>query len=166
MVLRSNHRHNVLAVGKGQKRCFLALHKFFDDNACTRAAEFMLLAHHFVNGFQRFGFRHGNNYALACRKAVGLNNNRRAFFLNIVFGGFNILANFKERGRDIVFSHDVFGKSLAAFKLRSRFGRAEHSQPAGCENIGNACNQSCFRADNGQINAVFFGKICHSIKVV
>ena len=60
---------------------------------------------------------------------------------------------------------EVLHKNLGAFKLGSLGSRAENSQSSCLENIDNSFNQRCFRADNGQINAVFLNEIRQCVKV-
>ncbi len=53
----------------------------------------------------------------------------------------------------------VFGKGLRAFQLRGGFRRAKYFQAIFAEDINDAFDQRGFRADDGQIDLIAFGKI-------
>ena len=82
MILRANHGTDDLPVGEGKQRRFLPLHKLFDNDACSRLAEGIIL-HDCIYGIECLLLRHGNNDALPCGKTVCLDNDWRALFANI-----------------------------------------------------------------------------------
>ena len=82
---------------------------------------------------------HGDHHAFACRQAVGLNHNRRAFLADVIVRRVRLLEGLVLRGGNAVLLHERFGEIFGAFQLRRRFGAAENRQAGGTEIVHNAC---------------------------
>ena len=165
VVLSSNHGNNGFAVCECEEGSFFAFHEFFQYHASACVTKF-LVSHHVVNSFQRFFLSHSNYNAFACSQAISFNYDGSTFFFNISFCSFDILAHFKESSRNIILSHQFFRECFGAFQLSSSFRRTKHRQATTFENVSNACNKSCFRTNNGQIDAIVFCEVRNFFQII
>ncbi len=154
VVLAGGHGQYILAVDHDNKAGFFAIEKLFDDNARTGVAK-GVASQHVTYGVFGFCQAHGDDHALARGQAVGLDDNRRAFFTQIGQGRLDLGEVLIVGGRDLVTRQEVLGKRLGAFKLRSTGGRTEAVQATAAEQVDDACNQRYFGADDGQRNVLF-----------
>ena len=90
VVLAGRHRRHIPAVTHDDETGFLAVQELLDHHA--RAAgvvrdaqrvEARVGRQHELDRFMRLMQAHGHDHALACRQPVGLDHNRRAFFIDI-----------------------------------------------------------------------------------
>ena len=153
VILAGGQRQNVLAIGHDDEAGFFAFQILFNDDPCIGCGEQR------VNGAERFVKRFGDDYALACRESVGLDDDRRALLFDVGMGGGDIAESDEGGGGDLVAHHEAFGKILGAFELRGFLGRAKDFEAARAKEIDDARRQRHFRADNGQVDAVLFGKV-------
>ena len=111
--------------------------------------------------FDGFGYGH----ALACREAVGLNDDRCAAFADIGAGLIGVGEGFVGRGRHARCLHDFFGKLLAALQLCGGLIRAEYAEAFRRQNICHARTQRGFGTDNHQPGLVLNAPLFDAFKV-
>ena len=157
MILAGGHRQDVLAVDHHDKACFFAVEKLFDDDAVSGVAK-GVTCQHVVNGGFRFFLRHGNNHTLASGQAVGLNDDRRAFLMQVRQSGLNFCKVLILRRRNFMTGEKIFSEGFGTFQLRCAFGWTEDFQPGGAERIYHANHQRRFRTNDGQVNLLVLGK--------
>ncbi|MNY09398.1 hypothetical protein D3C86_1423130 [compost metagenome] len=156
MILRGGERQRGLAVGKAEEAGFFAveegLHHHFGASCTESAVETV------VDRGKRFRFRHSHGYALAGSKPVRLDDDRRTLCTNIVLGRFGGLETLVSAGRNIVARTEILGEALGAFKLGRRFRRSEGGDAGGTQIIRQTRNQRRFRADDNEVDCLFFRK--------
>jgi len=155
VVLAGGQDGHVLAIAHDNETGFLALQKLLDDDACAafvvghaQRVELRVGRQHEFNGFVRFVQCHGHDHAFAGGQAIGLDHDRHAFFIDIRVGGHCVVESFVVGRRNVVALHEVFGKSLGAFQLRGRLGRAKHPQAMLAKLIHQASGQRLFRPNH------------------
>src|SRR3990167_1165172 len=157
VVLAGGHRHHVLAVDHDDKACFFAVEELFDHYTRTGVAE-GIAREHIAHGVFGFLQGHGDDHALACGQAVGLDHDRRADFLQVGQGRLDFGEVLVVGCWDVLACEEILGKGLGAFQLRSGGGGAEDIQLARTEQINHAFNQRRFRANDGQLH-ILFGEV-------
>ena len=162
VVLAGGQRGDVLAVAHDDEAGFFALQKFFDDNAraafVVRHAQRVVAGvgrQHEVNRLVRFSQRQGHHHALAGGQAIGLDDDGRAFFVDIGVRGQRVREGVVLGRRNAVALHEGLGESLGTLQLRGGLGRAENPQTVGTEFVHDAGGQRLLGADHGQDD--FFG---------
>ena len=124
MVLRGANRQHVFTIHEEEVGRFFAIHKLFDHDFSTSLTEFA--TEHIVDGIQRVLFVHRNDHALARSQTIGLHDNRRALFADVILRwGRRGKARISRR-RCIRRITNRFGKGFGRFQLRCGLGRAKH----------------------------------------
>jgi len=106
----------------------------------------------------RFRQRHRDDDALAGRQAVGLDDDRRAFTVDVGMCCGRLGESLEFRGRDEVAGHEALGEILGGFELGGFPGRAEDLQAAGAEDVDDAGSERRFGADHGEVYAFALGE--------
>ncbi len=158
VVLARRQRQHVLAVHHHDKARFLAVQEFLDHHARAGVAQFVV-GEHGIDGRVRFFKRRCHDHALAGRESVGLDDDGRAFRVQIRVGGGDVRERFVFRRRNGVALHERLREVLRAFELRGFLGRAENLQAARAEQVDDTRRERTFRADHGQRNLLFLGEI-------
>ncbi|MNZ68661.1 hypothetical protein D3C78_869310 [compost metagenome] len=153
VVLAGGHGQHVLAVDHDDEAGFLAVEELLDHHAGARIAE-GVAGQHVTHGGFGFFQGHGDDHALARGQAVGLDHDRRAFFLQVGQRRLDFGEVLVVGGRDLVTRQEVLGEGLGAFQLGRALGRAEAVQAAAAEQVDHADDQRCFRADDGQVDVL------------
>ena len=134
MVLARRERQNVFAVHHDDETRFFAVEIVFDHDAGTGGTEFVAFEH-IVHGAVR-GFNiHRDDDALAGGKAVGLDDDRRAFFVKIGVSLLGIRERFVVRRRNAVALHEGLGEILGAFQLCGFLRGAEDGKTFAAEDV-------------------------------
>ena len=102
---------------------------------------------------------HGDDDALAGGKAVGLDDDWGALFLDVVAGCFGIGEDFVLGCRDAVLLHEVFGEGLGALDLGCEFARAKGLDAGLVHGIDDAIRQGDFRADDDEVDGLLLGEL-------
>ena len=164
VILRCAHGQDVLAITEDKPRGLFALHEFLNHDLRARAAKGA--AKHVVNRVQCRLLVHGDDHTFARGKPVGFDHNRRALVADIGFGGFcgikpGIACCWRARG-----VANFFGKALGGFELCRRFRRAKGQHTCGAQLICDTCGQRRLRANDHEINRVFFDETHHRRAIV
>ena len=160
VILAGRHWQHVLAIHHDDEAGFFTFEKFLDHHARARITELVVGKHH-INGSERFILGHRHDHALACREAIGLDDDRRAVLLDIGARGSDVAEGLEECGGNVVARHKTLGEILGGFQLRGCLGRAEYFQPGGAERIHHACCQRRFRANHGKLDVFAFHEFDH-----
>ena len=159
MVLGGNHRYHMGPVAEAEDRRFFPFHKFFDDYRPSGTAEAVSFQHVFY-GINGFFFALGNDDALACCQTVRLDDNRILPVVFQVFHGLVFIGKYLIGCcRNIVFLHQVLGKSLGPFDTGSCFRGAKEGQPLCFEFVCQTFSENRFRPCNGEIHLHQSGKV-------
>ena len=148
VILAGGERQHVFAVDHDDEADLFAIEKFFDHDARASIAEFVV-GEHVIDGRVRFFQRLGDDDTLACREAVGLDDDGCALFVHVGVRGGSVREGLECGSRYAVPRHEALGEILGGFELGSGLGGAEYPQPARAENIDDAGSQRRFGADDG-----------------
>ncbi len=151
VILAGRHRQYMLAIDHHDEAGFFAFEELLDHHPCSRVAQFVVGEHH-VYRDERFALVHRDYDALARREAIGLDDDRRAVFLDVCLGCRDVAEGLEERGGDVVAHHETLGEILGGFELRGGLRRAEYPQSGGAERIHHTCRQRRFRPDHGHVD--------------
>jgi hypothetical protein len=92
-------------------------------------------------------------------QAVSFDDDWRAFLTDVGTGRLGIGEDFIFRRRDAIFLHESLGECLGPLDLRCQLGRAKRLDANGIQGIDHAIGQWHFRADDGQVDFLCFGKV-------
>ena len=153
VVLAGGERQHVHAVAHDDEARFLALQEFLDHHALARGAE-LLLPEHRVDRRVRLLARRGDDHALAGGEAIGLDDDRRALFvdvrLRLTGGGESRVAG----RRDAVAEHERLGEILRRLELRGGLPRPEDAQARLDERVDHAIGERRLGPDHGEVDAL------------
>ena len=158
VVLTRGQRQDVLAVTQDDEAGFFASQKFFDHHAGASGAQ-LAVTQHVIDSLMGFVSGHGNHNALAGGQAIGLDDDRSAFCIDILMSGPRTGEGLVFGRRDVMANHERLGEILGALKLRRRLGGPEDAQATGAKHVHHALSQRRLRTDNGQVNAFISGKV-------
>ena len=119
MVLTGSHGGYVFAITHDDKTGFFTLQKLFNHHtrptfvvSYTQGVEIGVGCQHELDGFMRLMQRHGHYHAFSGCQAIGLDHNRRAFFVHVGMRSHRIGKSFIVGRRNTVALHEGFGKSF------------------------------------------------------
>ena len=158
VVLAGGQRQDVLAIYHDDEAGFLAGQEFLDHHARAGIAEAIVGQHHVDCGV-RFFQVHGHNHALAGSQAVGLDDDRCAFLVDVLVRRTDIGEGLVLGGWNVMTLHERLGEILGAFQLRCFTRRSEDFQAAVAENVDDTSRQRHFGADHGQRDMLTLDKI-------
>ena len=102
-------------------------------------------------------FRHDDT--LACRQAVGLDDNRSTLLAQVGEGRFQFGEIGVRAGRDVVPCQEIFGEGFGAFQLRGALVRSEAAQAARLKVVHYAGDQGGLGAHDGQSHSIVLSEI-------
>ena len=165
MVLAGGHRQNIDAVGHDDEGGLLAVQVVLNDYPGAGAAELVAAKH--VAGRAHSGLSvHGDNHALACRKAVSLDDNRSAVLLDVGNRLILVSEGLVLRGRDVVPGKKVLGEGLGALELCGGRGRSEDAEPVLLEPVCNSGDERSLGAYDGEIDAIALREPREAVDVI
>ena len=147
MVLTACEGQRVRAIRNHDKAGFFPFEEFLDHHARARIAHLVVDQHH-VHGRMRFLCVGGNDHALARRKTIRLDDDRRAPLVDVRMGSRRIRESRECAGGNRVSLHEKFRVFLAAFQLGSLTGGPEDLQPFRLECIHDTGCERGFRTDD------------------
>ena len=164
VILRRRHGLEVFAVHERKNRDLGAGEELLDNDARTGAAE-CTAVDGVLDCLDGFFLGHGDRNALAERKTIGLDNDRRAVLLDVLDRVRRVLKNSIASGRDIVFLHQILGKGLAALDDGSVLARTEGADACGLERVNHAECERIIRRDHNEIRLVLLRERDHAVDV-
>ena len=157
MVHGRRHGNDGLSVGKGQHGHLRPGEEFLDNDAFAALSE-PAVKHHFPYGVLRPVIAFCYYHALAKRKAVRLDDDRKPLSPCIGNGLVAVRKGLVRCGRNAVFLHQLLGKGLAALDDSGAPGRPEARNAHLPEPVGQSHCQRIVGNDGGKIYRVRFGK--------
>src|SRR5262249_57341158 len=149
-------RQGGFAIAQRKEGCFLAVEKFLNDEVSAGRAE--LAAENQVDGSFGFGDTFGHHDALAGRKAVGLDDDRRATVARISLGLAGrvkaLIGGARYTGR----AAQILGEALGTLKLCGGAARPESLDARGLKIIHDTGAKWRFRSNDDKIDAIFPAK--------
>ena len=164
MILCRSHGTDRAAIHKGKDRYLTSCHKLLNNHSVSGSAKFLLL-HDFF--YTIFGFLQilTDQYTFPQSQTVSLQHNRKLCFCTKIFQSlFRIIKILICSSRNIIFLHQILGKSLGAFQNSRIFTRSEYSQSFCLKHIYNTTHQRIIHTNDSQVNPFLLGKICQSVK--
>ena len=147
MILTGGQRQGVAAIRHDDETGFLAIEKIFDDHTRTGSAHLVADQHH-VDGVVCFLEISGNHHALAGGETVGLDDDRRTAFFNILMRGLRPGERLMRGGRDLVARHELLGEILGTLQLCGSTSGAEYFETGSGEIINDTSGQRRFRPNH------------------
>ena len=148
MVLGTDKRETVSAVGKHSEGGFFADELLFDDDTITRFSECPVYQDR-CDGLQRLFEGASGDNAFACCKSIRLNENRGIAIFDISHGFFGIRKCLVFGCRDSVFYHELLSEIFTRFQVCCAFVRPKCLQSAFIKHVNDPFSQGCFGPHNG-----------------
>ena len=163
VVLRGSHGTHGLAIGKGQQRALGANEHLLNDHGVAGVTESAAKAlTHGLLGLRKLG-RHDN--ALACRKTVGLHDQRSALLTHVSKSRGLVGKRVIGGRRDTGALHELLGEQLGALHLGALGTRAKAGNARRTHGVGHARHERSLGANHHESTSVALGKRRHGRRI-
>ena len=117
-----------------------------------------MILHDGIDGIECLLLRHGDDNALACRKAIRLDDDGSALLTDVGACGFCRGKDLIARRRDSILFHEILGEGLRALDLRCVRARAKGTNARRLELIHQPIHQRHLGADDDQSDIFLLDK--------